>query len=89
MIDRGHTSDSIKIAPYHTYMEFGSCDKVNLSLIALGFSRFTALRLKTKLNWSDSSEPEDYLELLRLQDLSKLGLPKMCQYEIEDTLGLR
>ena len=89
MIDRGHTSDSIKIAPYHTYMEFGSCDKVNLSLMALGFSRFTALRLKTKLNWSDSSEPEDYLELLRLQDLSKLGLPKMCQYEIEDTLGLR
>lgn len=89
MIDRGYSNDSIKIAPYHTYMEFGSCDKVNLSLMALGFSRFTALRLKTKLNWSDSSEPEDYLELLKYQDLSKLGLPKMCQYEIEDTLGLR
>jgi hypothetical protein len=89
MIDRHHIEKNIKIAPYHTFLEFGSCDKVNLSLMALGFSRFTALRLKSKLNWADSSEPEDYLEILMKYDISKLGLPKMCQYEIEDILGLK
>lgn len=89
MIDRHHMEKTIKIAPYHTFLEFGSCDKVNLSLMALGFSRFTALRLKERLNWADSSEPEDYLEVLMRHDVSKLGLPKMCQYEIEDILGLK
>jgi superfamily II DNA/RNA helicase len=89
MIDRRHPERAIKIAPYHTFLEFGSCDKVNLSLMALGFSRFTALRLKGRLNWADSSEPEDYLEILVKQDISKLGLPKMCQHEIEDILGLK
>jgi len=89
MFDRGYLRSSIKIAPYHTYMEFGSCDKVNLSLMALGFSRFTALRLKNKLNWGESSEPEDYLDILIRQDIAKLGLPKMCQYEVEDILGLK
>ncbi|MGO4323036.1 DEAD/DEAH box helicase [Pseudomonas sp. KB_12] len=89
MIDRHQIAKNIKIAPYHTFLEFGSCDKVNLSLMALGFSRFTALRLKNKLNWADSSEPEDYLEILMRYDISKLGIPKMCQYEIEDILGLK
>jgi hypothetical protein len=89
MLERGYIKESVKIAPYHTYLEFGSCDKVNLSLMALGFSRFTALRLKNRINWGEALEPEDYLNTLMRQNLNSLALPKMCQYEIEDILGLK
>lgn len=88
MLDRGYNLSVIKIAPYHTFLEFGSCNKVELSLMALGFSRFTAIRLRERLNWSDAIEPEDYLNVLSRQDFSSIGLPKMCQYEVKDILGM-
>lgn len=88
MLDRGKSLVTIKIAPYHTFLEFGSCNKVELSLMALGFSRFTAIRLRERINWVDAVEPEDYLNLLASKDISALGLPRACQYEIGDILGL-
>lgn len=88
MNNRGYQTNAIKIAPYHTFLEFGSCNKVDLSLMALGFSRFTAIRLRERLNWAEATEPEDYLNLLSKTNISILGLPKTCQYEIKDILGI-
>ncbi len=88
MKNRGYQINAIKIAPYHTFLEFGSCNKVDLSLMALGFSRFTAIRLRERLNWAEATEPEDYLNLLSKINISILGLPKTCQYEIKDILGI-
>lgn len=86
--NRGCESESIKIAPYHTFLEFGSCNKVDLSLMALGFSRFTAIRLRERINWVDAVEPEDYLNMLSRINVATLGLPKTCQYEINEILGV-
>ncbi|MCJ1879346.1 DEAD/DEAH box helicase [Pseudomonas nitroreducens] len=87
-LDREQSLGSIKIAPYHTFLEFGSCNKVELSLMALGFSRFTAIRLRERINWADAIEPEDYLNILSKKEITSLGLPRACQYEIKDVLGL-
>ncbi len=88
MRNRGYEAEYIKIAPYHTFLEFGSCNKVDLSLMALGFSRFTAIRLRERINWADAIEPEDYLNVLSRVNVSTLGLPKTCQYEVNDILGM-
>lgn len=85
--DKGFSENDAKQAPYHTFLEFGSCSPIELSLMSLGFSRFTALRLKSSINWGEAEEIEDYLLTLSRIDISRLKMPKICLKEISDILG--
>jgi hypothetical protein len=88
LIEKNHKEESEKVAPYHIYLEFGSCDQIALSLMALGLSRFTAIKLKDALNWEQGKEPEDYLAILAKAKFSSLSLPILCKNEIQDLLGI-
>lgn len=83
---RGEGADVV-IAPYHIYLEFGSSDPISLSLMALGLSRFTAIKLKNAVNWSSEKEPEDYLSKIASIKIKNLPLPTLCKQELYDLLG--
>ena len=85
--DRGLSDNNAKIAPYHTFLEFGSCNKDELSLMALGISRFSALKLCSKVSWANAIELEDYILILNNINLDSLGLPAICLNELKDILG--
>lgn len=88
LIEKNHKRESETVAPYHIYLEFGSCDQVALSLMAVGLSRFTAIKLRGALNWGHAKEPEDYLAMLAKAKISSLTLPNLCKNEIQDLLGI-
>lgn len=89
LVEKGLSESDAKQAPYHTFLEFGSCSPIELSLMSLGFSRFTALRLKNAISWNDADEIEDYLLVLSRTDLSNLKMPRVCLKEVKDILGQR
>ncbi|MBY0412596.1 MAG: DEAD/DEAH box helicase [Bdellovibrionales bacterium] len=86
-IESGNNAKPITIAPYHVYLEFGSSDKITLGLMALGLSRFSAIKLSKATNWGDAKEPEDILKRINRSKINSLNLPKICLYEIGDILG--
>lgn len=75
------------IAPYHIYLEFGASDAVALSLMTLGLSRFTAIKLKKAIFWSNEIEPEDYLKKINLTDIKSLAIPQLCKIELLELFG--
>lgn len=64
--ERKLDSASYRVEPYHVYLEFGASNKLSLCLMALGLSRFTALKLSKlpSLIAISSDNPEDYLKVL-------------------------
>ncbi len=78
-----------KIEPYHIYLEFGASDKTSLNLMALGLSRFTALRIaKYKIfRTIEGDKPEEYLRALSQLSLRGSGLPTVCLNEIHELVG--
>jgi len=80
-----------KIEPYHIYLEFGASDKISLNLMALGLSRFTALRLSkySVFRGIDGDSPEEYLRALSMLPLSKGGLPAVCINEVLELVGVQ
>ncbi len=87
LVEKGFEERDAKQAAYHTFLEFGSCSTIELSLMSLGFSRFTALRLRRAINWGEAEDIEDYLLVLSKVDISSLKMPKVCIKEISDILG--
>ncbi|WP_312374463.1 DEAD/DEAH box helicase [Pseudomonas oryzihabitans] len=87
LVQKGFDEESAKQAPYHTFLEFGSCSPVALSLMSLGFSRFTALRLSSGINWGEAEEIEDYLQILSKVNLATLKMPNICLKEVNEILG--
>ncbi|SEJ79061.1 Helicase conserved C-terminal domain-containing protein [Pseudomonas linyingensis] len=87
LVTKGFSDDDAKQAQYHTFLEFGACSAVELSLMSLGFSRFTALKLKNAVDWSGAVEIEDYLKVLNETEVSRLKMPRVCLKEIKDILG--
>ena len=78
-----------KIEPYHIYLEFGASDKASLNLMALGLSRFTALRMaKYRIfRTIEDNKPEEYLRALSDLSLTGSELPKICLNEIHRLVG--
>ena len=75
------------IEPYHIYLEFGSSNRHALNLMALGFSRFTALHLEKKFDFDKSVEAEAYIDRLKNMNLDSIGMPALCLKEVKDLLG--
>ncbi|OHX15698.1 ATP-dependent DNA helicase [Chromobacterium amazonense] len=76
-----------RIEPYHIYLEFGSCDKKMLNLMALGLSRFTAIHLIDLYDFSKAEDHNDYINYLYRIDLRTSSMPTICKYEIKDLIG--
>lgn len=81
--------EEFKIEPYHIYLEFGAADKVSLNLMALGLSRFTAIKLSKYqvLKELEVDKPEEYLAALSQLHLNDGVFPKVCLNEIYDLIG--
>jgi len=84
---KGVSDDEAKQAAYHTFLEFGACSPIELSLMSLGFSRFTALRLGKMLDWGDSVEVEDYASVIANSNIDSLKIPRVCIKEIKEIIG--
>ena len=78
-----------KIEPYHIYLEFGASDKASLNLMALGLSRFTALRLSRNSVFKniEGDDAVEYLQALSNISLRKSNLPSVCLHEINELIG--
>lgn len=74
------------IEPFHIYLEFGSCNRNALNLMALGLSRFTALYLENKFDLSHDVEAEDYIKEIEKLNIDTMPIPKMCVKEIKELL---
>ena len=75
------------IEPYHIFLEFGSCNRHALNLMALGISRFTALHLeKNRFDLPNDVEAEAYLEKMKKMNIDAINMPALCKQEIKDIL---
>jgi superfamily II DNA/RNA helicase len=75
------------IEPYHIYLEFGSCNRHALNLMALGISRFTALYLEDKFDFPEGVEAEQYLEKMTTMNLDSINMPFICLKELKDIIN--
>ncbi|BBO56060.1 DEAD/DEAH box helicase [Cobetia sp. AM6] len=75
------------IEPYHIYMEFGSCNKDTLNIMALGCSRFTALYISKEVKFElEKKDVESYYELLTKVDIESINMPDLCKRELKSVL---
>lgn len=84
---KGVSDEEAKQAAYHTFLEFGACSSIELNLMSLGFSRFTALRLAKMLDWGDSVEVEDYASVIAKCNIDSLKMPRVCIKEVKEIIG--
>lgn len=85
-LETGFNKENESIEPYHIYLEFGSCSRHALNLMALGISRFTALHLENRFDLPSDVEAEEYLEVMRGMNLDSINMPALCKQEIRDLL---
>ena len=90
--ERGMNELSEKIEPYHIYLEFGSCNKHSLNLMALGLSRFSALHLEKQFSniqeFNADVTPEMYIERIKKMKIPLLNLPEVCRKEVMELVGI-
>lgn len=87
MRERGEYVLAEQVENISAYLEFGSCNSIDLNLMAIGLSRSTALLLRRKLNLPHLSTPEEYIVHLKGVNIDKFNLPSFSAKEIKDILG--
>jgi len=75
------------LEPFHIYLECGASDRIALNLIALGFSRVTAIALHDKVVFPTDATPEDCLVRLGQINIDNLNISKLCIREVRELLG--
>jgi len=86
-LEREWSNELETIEPYHIYLEFGSCDRNALNLMALGLSRFTALYMEGKFDFDSDVEAEEYLKKMASMNINAINMPALCKREISDLLA--
>lgn len=80
---KGIKFEEAELESYHIYLEFGSCNKVALNIMAMGLSRFTALHLSKVFDAiPESSDIDEYFNEIKLIDVRNLQMPSLCKQEI-------
>lgn len=80
---KGIDVEDIELEPYHIYLEFGSCKKEALNIMAMGLSRFTALYLSNFANTiPEASDIDEYFNKIKAMDVRNLQMPSLCKQEI-------
>ncbi|HII2628020.1 TPA: DEAD/DEAH box helicase [Escherichia coli] len=77
-----------KVENISAYLEFGSCNPIELNLMALGLSRSTALFLRSKYKFPSDSSPEELIDFLLKEDFDASKMPKYRIRELKDVLGI-
>jgi superfamily II DNA/RNA helicase len=85
--ERKDVKSAEAIEPFHIYLECGASDRIALNLIALGFSRVTAISLHDKVKFPVDATPEECLAKLRQINIDNLSISRLCIREIRDILG--
>jgi superfamily II DNA/RNA helicase len=85
--ERNDVEAAEAIEPFHIFLECGASDRIALNLIALGFSRVTAIALHDKVAFPDDATPEDCLVKLGQINIENLNISRLCIREIRDLLG--
>lgn len=85
--ERNEVEASEAIEPFHIYLECGASDRIALNLIALGFSRVTAISLHDKVAFPADATPEDCLVKLGQINIDNLNISRLCIREVRDLLG--
>ncbi|MBH3259071.1 DEAD/DEAH box helicase [Serratia marcescens] len=88
LISKGEKDKAEKVENISAYLEFGSCNPIELNLMSLGLSRSTALFLKNKFNFRGDSSPEELIDFLSKKDLNAKNIPGFRLREIKDVLGI-
>ncbi|WP_459175659.1 DEAD/DEAH box helicase [Ewingella americana] len=88
LISKGEKDKAEKVENISAYLEFGSCNPTELSLMSLGLSRSTALYLKNNFNFPRDSSPETLINFLSTQDLNSKNTPEFRLRELKDVLGV-
>lgn len=88
LISKGEKDKAEKVENISAYLEFGSCNPTELSLMSLGLSRSTALFLTGKFNFPRDSSPEALIEFLLAKDLNSKNTPEFRLRELKDVLGV-
>lgn len=88
LISKGEVNKAEKVENISAYLEFGSCNPVELSLMSIGLSRSTALFLNNKVNFSRDSSPENLIEFLSTKNLEAIKIPEFRLREIQEVLGI-
>ncbi|WP_337021232.1 DEAD/DEAH box helicase [Pantoea anthophila] len=88
LISRGEEDKAEKVENISAYLEFGSCNPVELSLMAIGVSRSTALFLKNKFRFPSDSSPESIINFLSAKKLNAKNIPEFRLRELQGVLGL-
>ncbi|ELY5836586.1 hypothetical protein SNQ34_000901 [Cronobacter sakazakii] len=88
LLSKGEKGKAEKVENISAYLEFGSCNPTELSLMSLGLSRSTALFLKNKFNFPRDSSPEELIEFLLTKDLNSKNMPEFRLRELKDVLGI-
>ncbi|HEI2346825.1 TPA: hypothetical protein SI475_003420 [Escherichia coli] len=87
MEERNEGAKAVLVENISAYLEFGSCNPIDLNLMSLGLSRSTVLLVRKKVKLPPEGTPEDYLSFLRKVNFDKTSIPSYCMREIKDVLG--
>lgn len=83
LINKGIDVEEIELESYHIYLEFGSCEKEALNIMAMGLSRFTALHLSNVYDAiPETSDIDEYFNKIKTMDVINLQMPSLCKQEI-------
>lgn len=85
--ERNEIEASEAIEPFHIYLECGASNRIALNLIALGFSRVTAIALHDKVAFPADATPEECLKKLGQINIESLNISRLCIREVRDLLG--
>ncbi|ENV9331898.1 DEAD/DEAH box helicase [Klebsiella aerogenes] len=88
LVAKGQKDKADKVENISAYLEFGSCNPTELSLMSLGLSRSTALFLKNKFNFPRESSPEGLIDFLLTKNMNSKNTPEFRLRELKDVLGV-
>ncbi|HEK0655380.1 MAG: DEAD/DEAH box helicase [Proteus mirabilis] len=88
LMKKGKVEQAEQVENISAYLEFGSCNPIELKLMSLGLSRSTALYLKNKFKFPSESSPEELISFLSNKDFNALRLPKFRIRELKEILGV-
>lgn len=87
LIEAGMKDKAEKVENISAYLEFGSCNSIELNLMSLGISRSTAIVLRRKFKIPKGFSPEQTLEYLKSKSLDNHDLPNYRIRELNLLVG--
>lgn len=88
LVAKGRPADAENLRPLYLYVECGGYEMSLLSLMALGFSRTSALVLLRTLNLPRDLSPEQCRDRVLRSNLATRKVPELVRREVRQLLGV-